>query len=91
MGITKREREKKKRQLPDYIPSEDERTWFAYCIRNDIRISPYGISDQIGKWKIGISTPEDHRKVYYAPHIYDKDTIWPSVYNYMKYYYEKRI
>ena len=93
MGLTKREREKKKRQLPDnYIPTEEQHNHYMYCLRNNIRISPMGTEDNaVGKWRIGISTPDDYRKVYFAPHIYDKDTIWPSFYNYCKYYYEKQI
>ena len=87
--LTKRQREAKKRQLPDYIPTEDERTWYSYCVRNNIRISPMG-HDSVGSWKIGISTPEDYRKVYYAPHVYTSDTIWIEFYKYCKYYYDKR-
>ena len=82
-------KEKKKRQLPDYIANPEEFKWYKFCLDNEIRISPIGINDRVGAWKIGISTADDFRKVYYAPHIYDRDTIWPSFYNYCKFYYDK--
>ena len=88
-GLTKRQKEAKKRQLPDYIPNEEEFKYYRYCVSNNIRISPMG-TDQIGKWHIGISTPDSHRKVYNAPHIYDKDTIWIEYYKFCKYYYDQR-
>ena len=90
MGMmTKRQKEQKKRQLPDYIPTKDERKYYQYCVRNNIRISPIG-TDVIGKWKIGISTEDNYRKIYHAPHIYDRDTIWIEFYKFCKYYYDKR-
>ena len=32
----------------------------------------------------------DYKKVHYAPHIYDRNTIWASVYEFMKFYYNKK-
>jgi hypothetical protein len=82
-------RKKKQEPLPDYIASEDEIKYWQYCCSKDIRISPIGINGEPNKWKIGISVG-DHKKVHYAPSIYDRDTIWVSVYEFMKYYYNKK-
>lgn len=79
---------KKSVPMPNYIPSDEEQKWHLYCTRNNIIISPIGINGEPNKWKIGISI-KDHKKVHYAPHIYDRDTIWISVYEFMKYYYNK--
>lgn len=80
---------KKQQPMPDYIPSDEEVKWHNYCINKQIRISPMGINGEPNKWKIGISIG-DHKKVHYAPSIYDRDTIWISVYEFMKYYYNKK-
>ena len=72
--MTKRQKEAKKRQLPDYIFNDEEFKAYRYCVLNDIRISPIG-TDVIGKWKIGISTEDNYRRIYHAPHIYDLSLI----------------
>lgn len=82
-------RKKKQEPMPDYIASDDEIKYWRYCCSKDIRISPIGINGEPNKWKIGISVG-DHKKVHYAPSIYDRDTIWISVYEFMKYYYNKK-
>ena len=90
--MTRRQKEAQKRKVPDYIFNDEELKYYLYCIRNGIIISPMGTKDNaIGKWRIGISTPDNHKKVYYAPHIYDKDTLWPSLIDYFKFYYEKEM
>lgn len=80
---------KKPVPMPNYIPSAEEQEWYKYCVRKGIIISPMGVNGEPDKWKIGISIG-DHKKVHYAPHIYDRDTIWISVYEFMKFYYNKR-
>lgn len=83
---------KKQNWMPQYIPTQKENKAYLYCVRNNIRISPIGIQGVIGKWKIGINIGpyKKGEKTNLAPHIYDKDTIWPSYYEMCKYYYDKR-
>ena len=83
---------KKQNWMPQYIPTQEENEAYIYCVRNNIRISPIGIQGVIGKWKIGINVGpyKKGEKINLAPHIYDKDTIWPSYYEMCKYYYDKR-
>ncbi len=88
-GVPKWKKEQEKGRLPtDYSPSNEEQKAYEYCLDNDIRISPWYHSQ--GKWYIGISTPEDYKKVYKSKHVYDKDTIWFSFYDMCKFYYNKR-
>jgi hypothetical protein len=79
-------------KMPPHTASRDQTKWQQYCINNNIRISPYGINNQPGKWKIAIAlgSYKKSEKIYYAPHIYDKNTIWLEYYNMCKYYYEKQ-
>lgn len=88
-GLSKWEKAKKARQVPDYIPTKEEHEHYLYCIRNGIIISPFGTPEP-GKWKIGIAEADNHKKVYYAPHIYDRDTLWPEYYKMCKYYADRK-
>ena len=83
---------KKENWMPQYIPTQEENEAYLYCVRNNIRISPIGIHGVIGKWKIGINIGpyKKGEKISLSPHIYDKDTIWPTYYQMCKYYYDKR-
>jgi hypothetical protein len=82
---------KKKKTLPDYFFTEQERKWRDYCIRNDIRISPVGVKDEDQKWRIGINIGpyKKYEKVNISPNIYDVHTIWPEYLKVCKYYYDK--
>ena len=91
MGLTKKQKEQKKRQLPDYILEGEEFDAYRYCILNDIRISPVAVPNEIGKWRIGISTPDSYKKVYESPERCDVHSVWEVFNRYTKYYYEKRI
>ena len=90
--MTRREREKEKlkRQVPNLYRNEDERIYHKYCGDNGIRISPVATLDNVpGKWQVGISTPDDYRKIYRSPEICTADSL-PEVFNkYTKYYYDK--
>ena len=88
--MTKRQKEAKKRQLPSYILEGYELRCYQYCVRNNIRISPVGIANEIGKWRIGISTPDSYKKVYESPEKCDAHSVWEVFNRYTKYYYEKR-
>ncbi len=89
MTRLQREKAKKARLLPNYIPSDEERKWYKYCVDNDIRISPVG-TETPGKWYIGISDPGNYKKVYNSKFIYDKDTVMSEFYKMCYYYYAKR-
>ena len=91
MGLTKRQKEAKKRQLPNYILNVYELLCYQYCVRNNIRISPVAVPNEIGKWRIGISTPDSYKKVYESPEKCDVHSVWEVFNRYTKYYYEKRI
>ena len=85
-------KKKKNSTLPNYLPSREDQEAYSYCVRNNIRISPLGIQNESGKWKIGINFGPyiKGEKTNIAPHLYDVDTIWPSYYEMCKYYYNKR-
>ena len=84
--LTKRQKEQKARQLPDYIPTTEEFGWYRYCMQNDIKISVGG-THQPGKWKIAI---HHGGKWVDSPYTYDRNTIWQSYYEYCKFYYDKK-
>lgn len=81
---------RKKNYLPQYMPTPEEREWKLFCTRNDIRISPWATPIN-GEWKICINIGPYRRgeKCNFAPHIYDKHTLWPEYYKFCKYYYDK--
>ena len=87
--MTKWEKKKKDRQLPEIILTGENLKAYEYCVRNNIRISPVGILGEVGKWRIGISTPESYKKVYESPEICDKYTVWEVFNRYTKYYYDR--
>jgi len=89
-SLTKRQKEQKKYNLPELSMTPRQSTYYNYCIDNNIRISPIGISDTPGKWYIGISTPDNYRKIYKSKHIYDKNQVWEAMFEMCKYYYDKR-
>ena len=91
MGVsTKRQKEQAKYKLPEYNTSEDQQKYYEYCIKNNIIISPIGIQNTTSKWYIGISTPDNYKKVYKSKHIYDKDQVLDAMFEMCKYYYDKQ-
>tara|TARA_B100001287_G_scaffold147287_1_gene124002 strand:- start:3729 stop:4010 length:282 start_codon:yes stop_codon:yes gene_type:complete len=87
-GLIKKQ---KKRWMPNYYPTPEEYEASIFCIRNNFRISPLGIHNEPDKWRIGINIGpyKKGEKPSIAPHIYDKNTIWPEYYKFCKYYYDK--
>ena len=62
--IPKWKKEQEKHKLPtNYSPTREEDSAYHYCVDKNIRISPIA-SDESGKWYIGVSTPDDFKKVY---------------------------
>jgi|TARA_X000001316_G_C922351_1_gene37524 hypothetical protein len=82
---------RKSKPMPSYIPSEEEEKWKLFCTRNNIRISPYGIKGDENHWRICINLGPYKRgeECNFAPHIYDRNQIWPELYKMCKYYYDK--
>ena len=74
-----------------YMPSEDQMKHRDFCIRNNIRISPYGIQGDENHWRICINLGPYKRgeECNFAPYIYDRKQIWPELYKMCKYYYDK--
>ena len=93
MGVPKWKKEAEKRYVPDnYYPTKEQENAALYCIRNNIRISPVACLDnRVGSWQIGISTPDDYKKIYRSPEICDKHSVMEVYYKYCLYYYEKSI
>ncbi len=89
-ALTKRQKEQAKYRLPECNPTEDQKKYYDYCVNKNIIISPIGINATPGKWYIGISTPDNYKKVYKSKFIYDKDQVWEEMFNMCKYYYDKR-
>ncbi len=84
-------KEAAKRKLPDnYRESKEQREAYLYCAKNNIIISPVGIKDTVGSWKVGISLPGKHKTVHLSPETCDKHSIMEVMYNYCIYYYNKR-
>lgn len=81
---------RKKNYLPSYIATPEEQEWKLFCTRNNIRISPWA-TPLDGQWKICINLGpyKKEEKCNFAPHVYDKETLWPEYYRMCKYYYDK--
>ena len=91
MGVlTKRQKEQAKKRLPHYDATEEEDSWYHYCVNNGIIISPVAIGQTIGQWHIGISEEANYQKIYRSKEIYDKKNVWSEFYKMCKYYYDKR-
>ncbi len=82
---------KKTKPMPDYIASDEELEWYHYCVRNNIRISPYGILNDSDHWYIAISLGAYAKweKPNLSPYKYCRKTIWVEYYKMCKYYYDK--
>ena len=68
--------------MPNYAPNEEERKYHAYCVSNNIIISPWGIHGDANHWRIRIGDNISPKK-------FSRDEIWKVYYEYCKYYYDK--
>ena len=75
----------------DYEPSEKERRARDFCMENDIRISPIPVDQgsRPDKWYVGISTPDNYKKVYKSKFQFNNEQIWEEIYKACIYYYDK--
>jgi len=77
-----------------YIQHKDYNKWNAYCIHNDIRISP--APTQKGprpeEWRVEVRLGPYKRgeKAYLTPNVYTADNIFQEIERIKKYYYDKR-
>ena len=79
------------RQKPlDYEPTNDEREARDWGIRNGYIIGPCAISARPDHYHVGIATVSDYKNVKKDPTVYDHKEVMPKVYEYYKYYYDKR-
>ena len=99
MGVVKKSKEQIKYEqthglgVYDYTPTDHERASYDYCINNDIRISP--VASESGprprKWFVGVSTPDNFKKVYKSRFEYNNEQIWPEVFKACQFYYDKHL
>ena len=77
--------------MPSYLQSKEEQEAYVYCVKNNIRISPYGIQNDTDHWRIAISLGpyKKWEKPHLSPSKYCRKTIWPEYYKMCKYYYDK--
>ena len=75
-----------KPMLP-YQRSELENNAYLWCIRNDIKISPFAVlNSEPRKWWIDVVTKN---KVKRSPYQYDDKQIWPKIFELYVFYFEK--
>ena len=82
---------KRQKPMPDYTRTDEEFKWYRYCVQNNIRISPYGIQNDVDHWYIAISigSYKKWEKPHLSPSKYCRKTIWIEYYKMCKYYYDK--
>ena len=73
--------------------TEKQNKAHEYCINNNIRVSPIAAESglKVTTWYVGISTPENYKKVYKSPEVYASPEIWDAVSKAEIFYYEKSI
>ena len=73
-----------------WMISDEQQVWYSWGIKQGIIISPVPAKDP-GKWHVGVSTPDNFRKIYKSRFEYDWLQIWDAVMESYKYYYEKQL
>ena len=73
--------------MPEYSASEEENSWYLWCVRNNIRVSPGGVQGNPDCWTIDICT--DGKTWKKSPKQYDRDNIWPEYYKICLWFYNK--
>ena len=77
-------RKKKNYTMGDYLPTDEEREAYHYCISNNIRISPGRATGNT--WTIDIFAKGKWNK---SPDSYGPVEVWEAFYNYCLYYKNK--
>lgn len=73
--------------LIEYVPSNEENKAYCWCVNNNIRISPGGMSKDPKHWTIDISL--DKETWHKSPKKYKPSELWPKFYEICIYYYNK--
>jgi len=68
-----------------YVPTKEEETAYKWCIRNNIKISPW--ARDLQSWYISVIIGNGKNNV--SPEYYERIDIWEKMYEYYKYYYNK--
>ena len=71
----------------DWMMSDEQKVWYEWGIKQGIIISP--IPKEPGKWYVGVSTPDNYKKIYKSRFEYDWLQIWDACMESYKYYYDK--
>ena len=71
--------------MPDYAPTVEEQKAYEYCVNNDIRISPKGISGDTSRYKISIYNDGRWKD---SPPMPAKE-VWKTLYKYCIFYHKK--
>ena len=76
---------KKKKVSKAYSCTPEEFKAYNWCINNNIYISPF-CKENFTSWYIDV---EINKKINRSPKYFDPREIWPTIFNYYKYYYKK--
>ena len=84
-------RKRKKSVMGTYFPTIQQMEAWTWCVKNNIRISPYGVQNDTDHWHIAISLGpyKKWEKPNLSPSKYCRKTIWVEYYKMCKYYYDK--
>ena len=85
MGVGIRSGKTDKTMMGSYIPSKEEREAMVWCIRNNIKISPW--AKDTSNWYVSVIINNGKNNV--SPETYPRIEIWVKVYEFYKYYYDK--
>lgn len=92
MGIAARRKKKNYIGLgTSFMATEEQIKWDKYCIENNIRISPWPVSNGFypEEWRVAVSLGSNYKTIYKTPNTYLVNEIWQEVYKTKKYYYDK--
>ncbi len=75
---------KKGVNMGDHMPTTANFKHMQWCLKNNIKISPFAYSTF--EWYIDINI---NGKINRSPRVFKKTEIWENIHNYYKYYYDK--
>ena len=85
MGVGRRSGKGDKTMMGSYIASKEETEAKIWCIKNNIKISPW--AKDISNWYVSVIINNGKNNV--SPEAYPRVEIWVKVYEFYKYYYKK--
>jgi|TARA_B100000900_G_scaffold415146_1_gene443985 hypothetical protein len=74
--------------MPSYARSPEEEAAYQWCVKNNIKISPFAASsDKVNnEWWIDIETNNLNKR---SPYKYNRDQIWSKIFELYVFYYKK--